>query len=376
MKIAFISDAVYPWNVGGLETLENTEAQELAKTYEVHFFSLKWPGMKKDFVKNSIHYHTLHDITAERFYRHGRRSIREAIFYTAGLGRIFFHRFDCIQSNEFPIVHIPLLRLYCTLTGCKFILDVHEVWEKDYWTGYLGGGVVGNLANALANASLKMADAYIANSSMTAEGLKRLGIDSNRIRIFSPVIDDKKLSSIKTGKVKNRVIFSGRLIKEKRLDKWLKAVKSASGSVRGIKAVIIGEGPEKNSIKRLISRLKIDHIVKMHDFYHGEDKDELYKSIKESKLLLQMSEREGLSIIVLESIALGTPVLLPESSPIPDEVKEMCVVKEEISIPYELEKILKSNDKGEFIRNIHGIEKFSTSNTNRFYSELFKTLRK
>ena len=59
MKIAFVSDAVYPWNVGGLETLESTESKELAKHHEVHFFSLKWPGMKKDFRQNNISYHTL-----------------------------------------------------------------------------------------------------------------------------------------------------------------------------------------------------------------------------------------------------------------------------------------------------------------------------
>lgn len=78
MKIAFISDAVYPWNVGGLETLESTEAQELAKTHEVHFFSLKWPGMKKDFRQNNISYHTLHDITPERFYR-ARKKVNKGV---------------------------------------------------------------------------------------------------------------------------------------------------------------------------------------------------------------------------------------------------------------------------------------------------------
>ena len=335
MKIAFISDAVYPWNVGGLETLESTEAQELAKTHEVHFFSLKWPGMKKDFRQNNISYHTLHDITPERFYRHGRRSIRESLWYSFGLFRIFFYRFDYIQSNEFPILQIPMLKIYCKLYNCKLILDIHEIWAKEYWTDYLGGGISGNLANAYASFLLRMADAYIANSTATANSLEKLGIGKEKIFTFSPVLNDRELDSIKSVKPSKTVIYAGRLIKEKRLDKWLKVVKSASKNVKGMKAIIIGQGPELNRITKIIKQLKLSKIVELRDFYRTSKKDELYKRIKESKVLLQMSEREGLSIIVLESLGLGTPVLLPDYSPIPREVKDMCVVKDETynSIP-------------------------------------------
>lgn len=176
MKIAFVSDAVYPWNVGGLETLERTEAAELAKRHDVYFFSLRWPGMEKDFRKDNIEYHTFHSITTEKFYRHRRRSIREAMAYTAGLARIFFYRFDYIQANEFPILHIPVLKLYCRLTGCKLILDMHEVWDRGYWTSYLGG-MSGLLASAFASWAIKGADAYISNSSTTAQRLEVLGVE-------------------------------------------------------------------------------------------------------------------------------------------------------------------------------------------------------
>lgn len=375
MKIAFVSDAVYPWNVGGLETLESTEAQELAKTHDVHFFSLRWPGMKPKFRHNGITYHTFHNITSERFYRHGRRSIREAIAYTFGLLRLFSYRFDYIQSNEFPILQIPLLKLYCAITNCKLILDMHEVWDKEYWTSYLGTGVTGIMANAFASAVLKMADAYIANSSVTSERLEKLGVRPERIYLFSPVINDKELRGIKAKENDRSVIFSGRLIKEKRLDKWLTAVKSASKGVKSLKATIIGDGPEKERIASLIKRYHLDKTVRLQGFYHTEKKNELYRKIKESKVLLQMSEREGLSIIVLESLALGTPVLIPTDSPIPSEVKEMCVVKDEIAIPYQLEQMLKSPDKRKFLKNLDRLDNFSVSHVNRFYTTLFQRIK-
>jgi len=376
MKIAFVSDAAYPWNVGGLEAIECTEVQELAKMHDVHFFSLKWPGMKKDFVHNGIKYHTHHDITVAKFYRHGRRSIREAIVYTLGLSRIFFYRFDYIQANEFPILHLPLLKLYCKMTGCKLIIDVLEVWDEKYWTTYLGG-VWGRFGNSFALWALRGADAYIANSSATAQRLESLsGIEKDRINIFSPVINNEELDSIKRGKGEKCVIFSGRLIKEKRLDKWLEAIKAASKHVKGMRAVIIGDGPEKANIARLIKKLGLSGIVELRDFYRTEKKEEVYQRISNSKLLLHMSEREGLSVIVLESLALGTPVLLPEYSPIPNEVRNMCVVTDEVNVPYMLEEMLQSKDKSKYLRNIEGLKNFSVSHTNKFYMGLFNKLRR
>ena len=374
MRIAFVSDAVYPWNIGGLETLESTEAIELAKKHEVHFFSLRWPGMKKDFRQNNIEYHTLHNITTEKFYRHGRRSIREALAYTVGLGRLLFYKFDYIQSNEFPIMHIPFLKLYCRITGCRLILDMHEVWDKDYWISYLGG-IWGSLASSFASWAINGADAYISNSSVTAAKLESLGVDKSKIHVFSPVIDDEKLRKINVKEKKKSVIFSGRFIKEKRLDKWLRAVNAARRKAKGLKATIIGKGPEKTSLAKTIRQLRLGAVVELRDFYQNEDKTELYKKIKESGLLLQMSEREGLSIIVLESLALGTPVLLPEYSPIPDEVKEMCMVKNEINISDAIVEILESKDKGKYIKNKEMLNTFSVSKTNEFYSNLFRRLK-
>ncbi|MGD0729500.1 MAG: glycosyltransferase family 4 protein [Candidatus Micrarchaeaceae archaeon] len=373
MRIAFLSDAVYPWNIGGLESLESTEAIELAKNHEVHFFSLRWPGMKKDFTQNNISYHTLHDITVDEFYRHGRRSIREAIAYTIGLGRLLFYRFDYIQSNEFPIIHIPLLKIYCKLTGCKLILDMHEVWDREYWISYIGN-IWGVLANSFASWAINNADAYISNSSVTAEKLANLGVPEERIYVFSPVINDEKLNSIEVKKETKTVILPTRLIKEKRIDKWLIAVKNASRKINQIKGIIIGKGPEKSSISKMIEKLHLSKTVELREFYATEDKIDLYKKIKESKLLLQMSEREGLSIIVLESLALGTPVLLPDYSPIPKEVKEMCIVKDEISISDAIVEILNSKDKSKYIKNKEKLKTFSISNVNAFYSNLFRKI--
>jgi glycosyltransferase involved in cell wall biosynthesis len=369
VRIAFVSDSVSPWNFGGLETLEHAEADELAKRHELHFFSLRWPGMKPEFRKGRITYHTFHDIDHRKFYRHGRRSIREALVFTVGMLRIFGYRFDVIQSNQFPILQLPVLKLYCLLTGCKLILNVHEVWDLGYWTTYLGG-VMGRLANIYASWALRMGDYYISNSSTTERGLLGLGVKRDRISVFAPTIDHRRLEAIKGFRQRKEVIFAGRLIKEKRLDKWLEVFGRIAKGARA-KGVIIGDGPERKRIESLVRKMGLGKQVEVRGFY--SDHRMVFKRIKEAGLFLHMSEREGLSTVALESIALGTPVLLPSYTPIPKDVKDMCVVVPEARLPGMAAKILRGPKK-DYIMNSDRIERFYTSSTPSVYGEIFKRI--
>ncbi len=371
MRIAFVSDSVYPWNFGGLETLARAEADELAKRHDLHFFSLRWPGMRAEFRKDRITYHTFHDIDHSRFYRHNRRSIREAVVFAVGMFRIFRYRFDVIQSNQFPILQLPVLKLYCLLTGCKLIVDVHEVWDLAYWTTYLGG-FMGRLADTYANWALRMADHYIANSSITERNLQKLGLGKDKITVFAPTIDYRKITAIKGVKGKREIIFAGRLIKEKRLDKWLEVFAKTAGITRAT-GVIIGDGPERKGIEAMVRKMKLDRIVKVRGFYSGANKPALFRRMKEAALFLHMSEREGLSTVALESIALGTPVLLPSYTTIPRDVKDMCMVATEAQLPRMAARILEGPKK-DYIMNRDRIKRFYTSSIPSVYGSIFKKL--
>ncbi len=372
MKIAFVSDAAFPWHVGGVERTERMEAEALAKIHEVHFFSFKWKGMKPEFTDKGIHYHCSHYLTDNEFYRHGRRSIREGIYFSLIVWKLFNYRFDVIQVNAFPILHLPVVKLYCRLFNCKLIMDVHELWSKEKWTEYLGQAVGGNVSR-YADQAISGADMYIANPGETYEGLLKLGIDKKRIRIFTPIIDDKEIKSIKAKQRKGLVVFGGRLIKEKRFDKWLKVMKSVSEVVQGAKGMIVGDGPDRDHVKSEIERMGLGGVVELREYY--KEKKDIYRLVKSASIMLNMSEREGLSALALESLALGTPVVLPDYSPIPDVVKSMCVVGSERALPGMIAKILKSRDKSFFIKNRKDLERFKSSAITSFYKELFSMLR-
>src|SRR5208283_5882392 len=98
------------------------------------------------------------------------------------------------------------LLLYRRLYGCKLILDVAEVWERSYWTSYLGH-TRGRLADWYASTFIKIADAYIANSSFTATRLRDCGIESSKIHTFAPVIDDRQMKKIKPANGKQIIFY-------------------------------------------------------------------------------------------------------------------------------------------------------------------------
>ena len=370
MRIAFAYDLPYPWHIGGIEQINATEAEELAKANDVHFFTMRWPDMPGTTVRNGVTYHAWYPASINTVYRHGRRSIRKAIAFSLGLLRLFGYRFDLLVIDQFPYLHIPIAVAYAKLTGCKLVIRVAEVWSLDYWRLYLGA--LGGPAHSLAIYFSKMGDSYIANSQKTMLQLEQIGIKRSRIRVFAPVLTkgalDSALASARTKR--KRIVFSGRLIKEKRIDAWIRAVGEASRLDSRIKGTIIGKGAEEANLKRLVKTLKLEHVISFRHFF--KSKTSLYKYIAESSALLNMSAREGLSIITLEAIALGTNVLLPSDSPIPDDIKEMCTVAEESAIPRALERICA--DPRQKRRSVPNLERYYSSNVISFYSFLTKEM--
>jgi len=79
---------------------------------------------------------------------------------------------------------------------------------------------------------------------------------------------------------------------------------------------IIGDGPERAALERLAEQLEV--LVPLDSppenrgvRFHGQlpDRKQVLAEIASAELLLQPSEREGQSTVVLEALTLGTPVV-------------------------------------------------------------------
>jgi len=72
---------------------------------------------------------------------------------------------------------------------------------------------------------------------------------------------------------------------------------------------IVGDGPDREALQRRADEQECASSIRFHGFL-----DNPYSLIKESDLLLLPSEYEGLPNVVLEAMALGTPVLATRCS--------------------------------------------------------------
>ncbi len=363
MRIAFVSDVVFPYTLGGMEATEYQYAKALAKEHEVYFFSLQFEGMEKEFMKDGIHYIGVAKARkAELYNSKGQRSIRLAMLFAKSLiPAMRNYEFDVVIANSFPILHLNALK---HSIKCPLVLDVAEVWSLEQWRSYLGFAK-GLIAYLYAMHAIKGADFYIANSSTTKALLEKAGIEPSKIGVFSPIVLMVKQFHEKKKPV---VAYAGRLIPEKRLDKWIDAVEAAHKLYPKAKGLIIGSGPLLKELKKRIANEKASYIR----IIKPVPREKLYEVLASSSILLNMSEREGLSATSIESIAVGTPVVLPAYTPIPEEVKKMCNVVAEEKIPGMLAEILKSKDKQKYIKHKEQLKLFSIGLIPEFFGSVFK----
>jgi glycosyltransferase involved in cell wall biosynthesis len=75
-----------------------------------------------------------------------------------------------------------------------------------------------------------------------------------------------------------------------------------------LKCFITGDGPERNNLEKLASKLDLKNNITFTGFL--EDHDALLKNMKSSQVFVLPSRREGFGMVVLEANACGLPVVV------------------------------------------------------------------
>ena len=127
------------------------------------------------------------------------------------------------------------------------------------------------------------------------------------IPVISNGIDVQRINSIAPSDTISDVFFSGRVIKEKKVDVLIRAVALLRKELPGIKVVIAGDGPEKEGLQELAKRCNVEGNIRFLGF--TRDNDELIALMKSSKVFVSPSAREGFGMAALEAMASGLPVV-------------------------------------------------------------------
>ncbi|MFH0861142.1 MAG: glycosyltransferase family 4 protein [Candidatus Altiarchaeota archaeon] len=301
MRIAYISDVMYPYVKGGCEKRIWELAKRLSKQHEVHIYSMKFWDGNDDIVKDGVHLHGV--CRPMTLYRgSGRRSFWQAIYFSVKLfPKLLWESFDIVDCNQFPYFPIVVVKFYSYLNRRPFIVTWHEVWGS-YWYYYLG--VLGFIGGIVEFVCGFLPQKIIAVSRKTRNDLIKARVNPKKISVVYNGIDVKFINSVKPRESKFDVVFAGRLISDKNIPLLLRAVKLVPEK---IKCVIIGDGPEKSNLIALSKELGISDNV---TFFGFQDYDDLMSIMKSSKVFVLPSSREGFGIVVLEANACNLPVIV------------------------------------------------------------------
>lgn len=303
MKIAFVYDVIYPYVKGGVEKRIHELAIRLAASgHDVHIIGMKsWEG-PATIVRDGV---TLHGICpAQPLYAGGRRTIAEALSFSIRLIPFLLReRFDIIDCQQFPYFSCFPAKAASVIRGKPLVITWHEVWG-DYWYEYLGRpGLFGKLTERLVAGLTRN---IIAVSGTTAQKLRHIGI-RREVRIIPNGIDLRHLGSVPAGTVRSDIVFAGRLIREKHVDLLVHAFALLLRGSPDLTLLIIGDGPERDSIAALTGEPAIAGRVIMKPF--SDSHDEVIGSFKASRVCAIPSTREGFGITALEALACGLPVV-------------------------------------------------------------------
>ncbi len=313
MRIALIYDAVYPWVKGGGEKyLYELAVQLRDHGHEPHMFGMHWWDGPDSIVREGIHYHALCR-AAPLYQASGRRSLLTALRFAVGvLWRYPKHRrkdFDLINVVAFPSLAVPAFWLvHCLFVRrCPWFVTWFEVYGRTASQKHLGQwGPVAALAERV---YAWLAPANLCISPTTARRLQEFHHVSPRQITVIPAGFERpaEMEGAVANKQRWSVVVAGRLVSDKRVDLVIRAWPHVLARLPEAQLHVIGDGPARAACEQLAAGEGVAGAV----CFHGQlaDWHDVLRRIASAALLLQPSPREGQSLVVLEAMTLGTPVL-------------------------------------------------------------------
>ncbi len=177
----------------------------------------------------------------------------------------------------------------------------------------------------LLRATLKKADGVIAVSAGLKDAITRLGVPAPKVTVVTNGVDVAKfapssrdLARLTLGLARRRTFLSvGNLKPVKGFDLLVKAFARvlAESADKDLGLVIVGDGPARKPLERLISSLGLDAHVRLAG---NVPNDALHVWYSAADVFCLASESEGWPNVVLEALACGTPVVAPAVGGIPE----------------------------------------------------------
>ena len=348
MKILQLTCHYHP-NIGGVETHLNDLVKALIKrnnkvyvlTYRPLTTKSSWRIIEKEDNLEILRIPWIFGL----FYKLVPYPIFEFIYLFPGL---FVMAPIIILTKNIQVIHAHGLiagsvgYFWGRLLNRRIIISTHNLYN------FSSQGFYRNLSSKI----FKGVDKVLTLSIGSAKEIEMLGVDKNKIQIFTYWVDLEKFKCVKNAKAitgwRNKfvVLFVGRLVAEKGIRPLLDASKIWN---KNIILAVAGTGPleteicaQKSVNKNLIFLGKIDN-NKLPIYYSAAD-----------LFIIPSTHEEGFGRVIIESLACGTPVIGSNRGAIPDAIDDSVgrlinvtpvTIKKTVEYFYENPKILSTLSK-------------------------------
>ncbi len=178
--------------------------------------------------------------------------------------------------------------------------------EDHYASAIIPHFKFGRLRNFLVKIFYPLADTIFTCSRVTKEDLvKNYGLKASKIKIICNWTGFAR-HEVAEGQKKYDLIYVGRLVKVKNLRFLIKALKKLQKLKKDIKLCLVGSGQETSELKAMSRQLGLQNNI---DFF--APRHDVANLLADSRMFVLASQvrSEGFPVVVLEAMAVGTPVL-------------------------------------------------------------------
>jgi glycosyltransferase involved in cell wall biosynthesis len=216
------------------------------------------------------------------------------------------NHYDVVHTGSFPFFSV--LAAAAALKGTRTALGVewYEVWSKAYWHRYLGS-VRGSVGWIVQRLSARVPQHAFVLSDLHGRRLREEGLRGVLTKLAGLYTSSVPPAADALSQRAPLVVFAGRHIPEKRVTAIPPAIAAARRRVPNLRALILGDGPESESLRIAIERAGVSDIIDAPGFV---DAGAVQSALARASCMLLPSEREGYGLIVLEAAALGTPSIV------------------------------------------------------------------
>jgi D-inositol-3-phosphate glycosyltransferase len=152
---------------------------------------------------------------------------------------------------------------------------------------------------------------------MKDEFLRRFNIPAWKVNVIPHGVDTSKFKPIGE-KEERSFVFVGRFVEDKDPLSCIKAAEILIKKFEDVKVYMIGAGALLNVAKKLVCKYRLNNAVKFLGAVKNEDLPMYY-----SKALASISPRVP-GMVLLESLACGTPVIAGNINMAPEIIDENC----------------------------------------------------